>query len=695
MPTFAADLEQGSRTSDCTRSDLSENLQNDSCRAAYNPNDDAVRCCFPQNRNQDNVSIIMRGDSQYMEFGAAPGCCDVRVGGEAGINPALRNQTSAADTALSPSLLTVRVGGEAGINPALRANQGNNLQDVASLFGNTRYDSCCDDTSLLKQSELVRDGHDKPVLDREKFQEMLMNNIFKAYWKEGNSSRFWSTLQSGMSSDLQKLVDEGKISQADKQAFDKVFMNDARDVFRTHGNGSPAEFWKTLEDRVYNHMKMERELPRPPAPDDRPDVPPNPGPGDKTVEGARTKFRDAIDDHLSPERVQRLDKMMKEFEQRGAERVEALVAAGKDRATVEKEWNDKITKTYAELSELVTTNSSTAVYDTGTRAKLAENAMYLFMNPTKSNQGQHGTCWIESEINLIGMTNHPEKMASLLKQVATTGTYKDLEGKTYTVPKSLLSFSGEEANWTISNADNGLRSPVGALFDRTLSYMGGRMDGGTNGGYPQEAERLLKKVCGEGAQKMVQIRSNYLTESDIQRLNSPDLQKAMLEQGGVIVIGPGHMFAVKLVKNNGEWQIVSDNQWGARNDQLIGRVGDLRSWNVSSTRQQFVPDHGSMVISGDSPIGNRSMSNSYQPYYYGGSNYGYGVCVTVVARGDYSNRVYDDTNKNIQGPWSGKDVDSCNPGGGAVVDSQFQRKRYEESLRQLELARKNLVIVGR
>lgn len=425
-----------------------------------------------------------------------------------------------------------------------------------------------------------------------------------------------------------------------------------------------------------------------PKPEPGPDVPPEPKPpgpdvpSDQSVEASRKNFKDAIDDYLSPEAMQRMDKMMQEFEERGAERVDAQVAGGQDRGAAEKEWSQKISNTYKELTEMVSSDSPTAVYDKATRAKLAENAMYLVMNPANENQGQHGTCWIEAEINMVGLGKHPDKMADLLNQVATTGSYTDINGQKHNVPKQLLQFTGEEANWTIANAGNGLRSPAGALFDRTLSYCGsGRTDGGTNGGTLQEAEHCISLACGEAA-KVVQIRDNYLTDSDIRNITSGANKQAMLEDGGVILLGPGHMFSSRLVNENGQWQIIGDNQWGPRNDQLIGRIGNLSNWNVQNTREQYVPDHGQVGLSSDRPIGVRSSSTS--------NSTGYGI--NVYARGDNNQRVFDDTNSMIQGPWGAPDLEisscdsvesnECVPN--TRIDRAFHLNRYLETRKRMD-----------
>jgi len=406
------------------------------------------------------------------------------------------------------------------------------------------------------------------------------------------------------------------------------------------------------------------------------EVPPAPAPTDVSVEASRERLHKTLEGNFSGDRLKRIDNMMTEFEQRSKERVEARVLAGHDHATEEEQWNEKIKKTYDNLNDMVNSDSSNAPYDKATRANMAENALYLVMEPSKSNQGQHGTCWIESEINLLGLTNHPDDMTRLLKEVTTTGSYTDKDGKKYDVPSKLLQFPGEEKSWTISNADNGLRSPVGAIFDRTISYMDGRTDGGTNGGSPEEAAYLMKKVTGDQVMQIVQIRDNNLSQSDIDRITSNQYRKAMLEQGGVINLGPGHMFVDRLVKNNGDWNIVGDNQWGAGNDQLIGRITDLTSWNVQQTRETFRPDsQGTLRIANDTPIGVHSSSAFTASKTSG--NYGHSPAPMVVARTGDKTVIYDDYNPDYKLDVPGGNGEIEVPEG-AHMQVQFRRVDFEK-----------------
>jgi hypothetical protein len=406
------------------------------------------------------------------------------------------------------------------------------------------------------------------------------------------------------------------------------------------------------------------------------DLPPAPGPNDGSLEASRERLYKTLEENFSGDRLERIDNMMTEFEQRGKERVEARVLAGHDRATEEKEWNEKIKKTYDNLNDMVDSDSSSAPFDQATRANLAENALYLVMEPSKSNQGQHGTCWIESEINLLGLTNHPDDMTRLLKEVATTGSYTDTDGQKYNVPNQLLQFPGEEKSWTISNADNGLRSPVGAIFDRTVSYLEGRTDGGTNGGTPEEAALLMKKVTGDTVQQIVPIRDNNLSQSDIDRITSSQYRQAMLEQGGVINLGPGHMFVTRLVKNNGEWDIVGDNQWGAQNDQLIGRVTNLDSWNVQTTQESFRPDSQDFLrIADDTPIGVNSQS-CFHSNDTTGSGAQQGLHSVIAFHSDQT-EVYDDYNPdyNLDVPGGNGEIEIPD---GAKINTQFSRRDTDE-----------------
>lgn len=365
----------------------------------------------------------------------------------------------------------------------------------------------------------------------------------------------------------------------------------------------------------------------------------------ESVSEAHDKLLEATEGHMDAPRKQRLEAFMKQFEKRAQTRIEDQVAAGEDRTKVEESWQKKVAGTYDHLAAMTKSDLPNAPYDMETRIKLVENSMLFAMEPTKNNQGGHGTCWIEGPINLIGWTNNPDKMARLVSQVSTTGTFTTIEGpnngggaKTYTIPKSQLDFDREAKGWTVDGSDKVLwnrngygnipRSPVGQICDHTLSYIGGRSDGGTNGGTWESfrttgnrwyygSQELMRMATGDTA-KLVRIQSNQITNSDIQRLTSGDLKEEMLKRGGVVLVGPGHIFTAKMVHLNGERSIVSDNQWGPDSDQKIGVIKDVASWNVQRTREKYSPvwPTGIPRIDDDNkPSPNRPRNRQLPTYY--------------------------------------------------------------------------------
>lgn len=364
-----------------------------------------------------------------------------------------------------------------------------------------------------------------------------------------------------------------------------------------------------------------------------------------SVDEARDRLLESIEPHMDQARRQRMEAFMKQFEKRAQSRIEDQVAAGMDRSKVEEDWQRKVAGTYDHLSAMTKTDLPNAPYDLQTRVKLVENSMLFAMEPTKNNQGGHGTCWIEGPINLIGWTNNPDKMARLVSQVSTTGTFTTVEGpnngggpKTYTIPKQQLNFDAEARGWTVDGNDKTFwkgggygtipRSPVGQICDHTLSYIGGRSDGGTHGGTWESfhttgnrwyygSQELLRMATGDTA-KLVRIQSNNISDWDARRLTSGDLKDEMLKRGGVVLVGPGHIFTAKLVHNNGERAIVADNQWGPSNDQKIGVVKDVSSWNVQRVRERYKPDWptGIPKIQDDNePSHNRPHSRQLPQYY--------------------------------------------------------------------------------
>jgi hypothetical protein len=363
-----------------------------------------------------------------------------------------------------------------------------------------------------------------------------------------------------------------------------------------------------------------------------------------SVDEARDRLKEAMDTHLDDARKARLDNFMKTLEKRAQDRVEAMTAAGIDKDKATEGWEQKLAKTYDHLAEMMEQNPSAATYDQKTRAKLVENFMYIAADTTQGSQDV-GNCWEMCNRNLMGMTKNPDAMARMLKEISLTGGFNAVHGglksnngldrrsgdldapKRFDLPKNMLQLDAANANWSLDKPNEPHwqggtgtmpSSPVGYILDNAIGFMGGRnshnaLSGGTWESFPSPSgnakdgwyygiNELMYMATGEQTPACVRVSDNSIAQGDISRLTDKALQKQLLENGGALVVGPGHMFAVKLVKNDGQWQIVSDNQWGPKNDQVVGKLTDLKAWDVKQTREQYKPG-GQVRVNNDTPVG--------------------------------------------------------------------------------------------
>lgn len=350
------------------------------------------------------------------------------------------------------------------------------------------------------------------------------------------------------------------------------------------------------------------------------------------VDEARDRLKTALSLLLDLKRAERLGKLMNEMEKRSQDHIERQAAAGLDPARAAEKWEKKLAQTYDHLAEMMEQNPSSAVYDRATRAKLVENFIWIAADTTRGAQDV-GNCWQMSGRNLTGMQNNPEAMARVLKEVSLTGSFTALRGgikssnsldrrrgdlnapKKFTLPPNMLKLDRVNAGWSMDKPSDSYwqggigtmpSTPVGYILDNAIGYMGGRkshgaLSGGlwesfsspssnTREGWYYGINELMYMVTGEKTARPVNIQSNNISSGDISKLTDKRLQKQLLEHGGALLVGPGHMFAVKLIKNRGEWQIVTDNQWGKGGDQVIAKVSDLRNWTLQRTRTRYNPE---------------------------------------------------------------------------------------------------------
>ena len=289
-----------------------------------------------------------------------------------------------------------------------------------------------------------------------------------------------------------------------------------------------------------------------------------------------------MESHLDEPRKQRLEIIFDRYEKRAENRIEAQVAAGQDPEKCRQEWDEKVTKSYDNLAKMLDPNVPNAVYDIGVRAKLVESMAFSLACPVKANdQGNWGCCWMISGV-FCGIIQHPDKMTDMLQQLSNTGTYTDLEGKTWTPPRGLLSITDQGGRWTIDNCGGGHRSPVSEILTSVAAYLsedGRRTDRGSRGGTPTAMNHAMKKITGD-----------TWTVTSEQSMVTPKMQKELLEKGGYVCIYPGHMYLAALEKHGEEWVVCASLQHGDGGRRINGTVSDLKTWNITGGRRRYNPD---------------------------------------------------------------------------------------------------------
>lgn len=328
----------------------------------------------------------------------------------------------------------------------------------------------------------------------------------------------------------------------------------------------------------------------------------------ESVDDARSRLMEVMVGQVDESRRARMEKMMVEFEKRMADRAYLETLGGRDQAKVEETTLAKVSQTYDHLAALIASEEPNAYYDRAMRVKLAENFMFHAQDPSTMDQGSNGTCWMQAGHIAGGMVNHPDCMARLLRE-ASWGRFRTLNGgergggpQDYTFSRRVLSMGHEEQRWTINNAmNNGMRSPVGKIFDETCSIMGGRRqpNGGNYGG-SSGCRNIMYKVTGD----IVADNSHLVNGSE---------RDTLLLNGAYITYAPGHMRCRQIKRDGDGWVIIQDDQHGEGNDRVISRIRDIRQWFKERAQDGRVR-RNIWRSSNDDPWGPN-------PHYPGGEDY--------------------------------------------------------------------------
>ncbi|MGD9682672.1 MAG: hypothetical protein AB7W16_15900 [Candidatus Obscuribacterales bacterium] len=300
------------------------------------------------------------------------------------------------------------------------------------------------------------------------------------------------------------------------------------------------------------------------------------------VRKSRENLTELMEQHLDAPQRQRFQVILDRFELRGRERVEAQVAAGQDQNQCMAEWDQKICRSYDSLATMLNPNQPNATYDLNVRAKLVEAAAFSLACPVKANdQGNWGCCWMISGV-FAGVIQYPDRMSDMLAQLSNTGSYTDIEGRSWTPPKGLLSITSQGGRWTIENCGGGHRSPVSEIWTSVAAYLsedGRRTDRGASGGTENACNHAMKKITGD-----------TWTVTSERAMVDKRMQKELLEKGAYICVYPGHMYLAALEKHGNDWLLCASLQHGDGGRRVNGTVSDLQSWTITGGRRGYNPD---------------------------------------------------------------------------------------------------------
>ena len=322
-----------------------------------------------------------------------------------------------------------------------------------------------------------------------------------------------------------------------------------------------------------------------------------------SVETARQNLLDTLGGQMSPERLERFKNMMTAFERRMGDRAMQRMTAGQDAAKVHPEIEATIGNTYDQLNEMVSTPQGRAeVYNQQMRTFLAENFMLFAADPGTYNQGNHGSCWMQSGTIANGWTNHADGLARFVKEVSLTGQFNspwanDGKGRVFNFNRGIFALrqGQEESRWSFDRAQtSSARSPIGMILDEGQSSMLGR--GSSWGG-----------TYGETS------RTQYWLTGDTPAREGGNMRKTLLEKGAYINFWPGHMLTQQLRREGDHFIVVQDNQWGNGSDYTLGRVDNLARWDYRGDRgrrfEHFKPSSNpdenpvGPYIPGPAPVG--------------------------------------------------------------------------------------------
>ncbi len=124
---------------------------------------------------------------------------------------------------------------------------------------------------------------------------------------------------------------------------------------------------------------------------------------------------------------------------------------------------DSVENSYKALSRLLDKNVDGVIDERG-REQLAGEVVSNLAKPYTVSQGQHGTCNVKI-LDVLLNAKHPDKVANMISEVATTGKYTLPSGEAVNVPAGTLKPAQDASHHPRWNGERGF---AGQIFDSTV-----------------------------------------------------------------------------------------------------------------------------------------------------------------------------------------------------------------------------------
>ncbi|MBX9724677.1 MAG: hypothetical protein K2X81_24950, partial [Candidatus Obscuribacterales bacterium] len=191
--------------------------------------------------------------------------------------------------------------------------------------------------------------------------------------------------------------------------------------------------------------------------------------------------------------------------------------------------NAEVAKSLEHLSRLMVAPDGKTAITQDDRVKIAQQAIRQAADPTTIDQGQNNTCNVTTVENLL-YTKQPSVVFKVIADVATTGSFKTIDGKTIAIHPSCLKPDNEARNHPTIDGD---RSYASQLFQHAAIATYWQSDADSKLRYVKLESRLGRTDTGE---RVAEVDANgnltgkFLNDHEGKMIKSPHFGAYQMEK---------------------------------------------------------------------------------------------------------------------------------------------------------------------